>query len=82
MIDDSHSEPYDSPPEEEALLTQQEAAEIFGVSRQTFTVWRRRGLIPTYRIGTGRHIRFKQADVLELKRKFQLRMQQLQRTDS
>lgn len=66
MIDDDYVEPYDSPPEEEALLTQKEAVEIFGVSRQTFTKWRDQGLIPTYRVGVGRAIGFKRADIEEL----------------
>jgi len=66
MIDEDYDEPYDSPPEEEALLTQKEAAEIFGVSRQTFTKWREQGLIPTYRVGVGRAIGFKRSDINQL----------------
>lgn len=76
-IDEEYLDSYDSPPTEEALLTQQEAAGIFGVSRQTFTTWRNQGLIPTYKVGVGRAIRFKLSDINAL----QIKLNQLKRTD-
>lgn len=76
-IDGEYLDSYDSPPTEEALLTQQEAAEIFGVSRQTFTAWRKQGLIPTYGLGTGRAIRFKASDVEAL----QIKLREIKRID-
>ena len=71
IVDGDEYEPYDDHPAEEALLSQKEAAEIFGVSRQTLSVWRRKGLLPTYRIGVGRTVGFKRSDIEALKAKRQ-----------
>lgn len=68
MIDEQDTEYYDEDPliVEETLLTQKEVAEIFGKTRQTITTWRKSGLLPTYRVGLGRTVGFRKADVDEL----------------
>lgn len=51
--------------EMERLLDLEEAAEILGVSKSTLRRLDRLKLIRSYRIGTGRHRRFKKKDLLD-----------------
>lgn len=48
------------------LITVSEAAELLGVSKTTIRRMSNANLIPTYRIGTGRHRRFRKRDILRL----------------
>jgi excisionase family DNA binding protein len=47
------------------MLTITEAAEILGVSCTSLRRYSNEGKIKTYRIGSGRHRRFRKRDVLE-----------------
>ncbi|MBU1078067.1 MAG: helix-turn-helix domain-containing protein [Spirochaetes bacterium] len=47
------------------MLTVTEAAEIFGVSKSTIRRLNNLGEIKSYRIGTGKHRRFRKRDLLE-----------------
>ncbi len=47
------------------MLTVSEAAELLGVSKSTIRRLSSSGEIKTYRIGTGKHRRFRKGDLLE-----------------
>lgn len=49
----------------ERLLTVAEASEILGVSKSTIRRLNRMDIIKSYRIGTGKHRRFRKKDLLE-----------------
>jgi excisionase family DNA binding protein len=46
------------------VLTPREAAEFLGVHPNTLRRWNDLGLVEAYRIGVGRHRRFKRRDLL------------------
>lgn len=48
------------------LITVAEAAELLGVSKTTIRRMSNTNLIPSYRIGTGRHRRFRKRDIVKL----------------
>ncbi|GEM_PF-1117141 len=47
------------------MLTMEEAAEIMGVSKSTLRRLDNTGLIKSYRIGTGKHRRFRKKELLD-----------------
>ena len=47
------------------MLTMEEAAEIMGVSKSTLRRLDNSGLIKSYRIGTGKHRRFRKKELLD-----------------
>ena len=47
------------------MLTVAEASEILGVSKSTIRRFNTQGLIRSYRIGTGKHRRFRKKDLLD-----------------
>lgn len=47
------------------MLSVTEAAEIFGVSKSTIRRLNNLGEIKSYRVGTGKHRRFKKKDLLD-----------------
>lgn len=51
--------------EMERMLTVSEAAEILGVSKTTIRKLSKIGQIKSFRIGTGKHRRFKKKDLIE-----------------
>jgi excisionase family DNA binding protein len=50
--------------EEEKLLTMQQVGDLIGVDRSTVYNWKRKGLLPYYKIGR-RAVRFKLAEILQ-----------------
>ena len=48
------------------MLTVAEAAELLGVSKTTIRRYSNQGKLKSYRIGTGKHRRFRKKDVLDL----------------
>jgi excisionase family DNA binding protein len=50
----------------DTLLTMREASRVLGVHASTLRRWCRSGLLREYRIGIGRHRRFKPADLAAL----------------
>ncbi len=52
--------------EPDTLLTMREASRLLGVHANTLRRWGRTGLLKEYRIGIGRHRRFKHADLAVL----------------
>jgi len=57
------------PKHELELLTRKEVAEILSVSLVSLNEWTKRGLIPSYRIGS--RIRYKKIDIIESLKKVQ-----------
>ncbi len=49
----------------ERMLSVAEASEVFGVSKSTMRRLNNLGEIKSYRIGTGKHRRFRKKDLLE-----------------
>jgi excisionase family DNA binding protein len=49
---------------EERFLTMKEVGNLMGLDRSTVYNWKRKGLLPHYKIG-GRVVRFKLAEVLQ-----------------
>jgi len=49
---------------EERFLTMKEVANLMGLDRSTIYNWKRKGLLPYYKIGK-RAVRFKLAEVLQ-----------------
>ncbi len=47
------------------MLTVSEASEIFGVSKSTIRRLNKMNIIKSYRIGTGKHRRFRKKDLLD-----------------
>ncbi len=52
--------------EPDKLLTMREASRLLGVHSNTLRRWCRAGLLREYRIGVGRHRRFRHADLAAL----------------
>ena len=48
---------------QERLMTMQEVGDLIGVDRSTIYTWKRKGLLPHYKIGK-RAVRFKQSEIL------------------
>ena len=49
---------------EERFMTMQEVGDLIGVDRSTIYAWKRKGLLPHYKIGK-RAIRFKMSEILQ-----------------
>jgi excisionase family DNA binding protein len=49
---------------EERLMTMEEVGNMIGVDRSTIYTWKRKGLLPHYKIGK-RAVRFKQSEILQ-----------------
>lgn len=49
---------------EERLITMEEVGDLIGLDRSTIYNWKRRGLLPHYKIGK-RAVRFKLSEILQ-----------------
>lgn len=67
MIDDNFEGAYDEVPFDSSWMTIQEVTELLGVTRQTLHNWRKQGLLPAYRFGMGRAVRFKRSDIEQIR---------------
>ena len=61
VLDDSNWRPYVSEP---LLLNLKQAAQLLGCSRSYFWLLRRRGLVPTVRLGDSMYLRYSDLDQL------------------